>query len=416
MSSAPVKSTSRIEYLDYLRGVLMALGVVTHAGYVYAAGSTWRISDLNAQSIVFHWLIEFLHLFRLQSFFILSGFLFSLSATKNGVVPTFARRASRIGVPLAVVLLFINSAEVLVCQYLYRKPRGLPVYDLWQVNENQWLGHLWFLTYLLGFHILALLVGRIRDKFGVIPSVAGDSVAQYMVYVPLFAGVYEFVVRAATKLIPQIHTVFVGLSLFDWLLFLPFYAVGVIAGTNRKVGAELSKVRPQHLAMLAVFGWMLLWNPFSGSLAIVADRLAHVGLVWICCITCFYAFEKLCRVGGAVLGFIRKISEASYTIYLFHHITVIILAILILDMAWPVWLKFSVVLVVASTTSYALHWFVIRRFPLMAFLFNGVPLAESARQRDVRSLRSSTSAANGGTSMHVGMALRAESSGSQTPQ
>jgi glucans biosynthesis protein C len=370
------QNSTRLEYLDYLRGILMTLGIVTHSAFIYTVDGSWKISDPHAQSVVFDGIIHFLQLFRLPSFFILSGLLTAVSASRTPLHTICRKRITRIGIPLITTLFLVNTLEVQICQTFFTSNSS----SGW---GRGWIGHLWFLVYLIGYHAALTLIVGSDERLARFRSFVSDSFPKYLLFLPIIGGCYEIALRVLVKIIPMNHVELSGLNLFDWLVYLPFYAAGFIIGTNRALIAEFSNVRPLHVVTGLVSGLGLYFNPFSGAPGVVTDRFCHITLVWVCCIVCFAVFEHLCKQTS---GLIRFIAEASYTVYLLHHIIVIILGLLIMPADWPVFAKFGFVMIGAAVLTFGFHRVVVMHVPVVALLLNGVPLDAKPKQRTKRVL------------------------------
>jgi glucan biosynthesis protein C len=65
------------------------------------------------------------------------------------------------------------------------------------------------------------------------------------------------------------------------------------------------------------------------------------------------------------------LANASYTIYLFHHLTVILIAWWLTTIDLGIWLKFVIVMAATFALTLGVHMVVIRPVPLLTFLFNG---------------------------------------------
>ena len=65
------------------------------------------------------------------------------------------------------------------------------------------------------------------------------------------------------------------------------------------------------------------------------------------------------------------LSYASYSIYLFHHLVVIATATALLPLPLGGGVKFLIVLATASIVPLAIHHFLIRRYDVLGYLFNG---------------------------------------------
>src|SRR3546814_11438688 len=69
----------------------------------------------------------------------------------------------------------------------------------------------------------------------------------------------------------------------------------------------------------------------------------------------------------------RYLSDASYSIYLLHHLPVVVMASFLLPLALPAWCKFALVLVIASLFSLAAHHYLVRRHAPLRSLSHGNP-------------------------------------------
>ena len=158
--------------LDALRGGMMMLGIILHGATMYLASPppAMPITTDPNHSHVFDFLFDFIHSFRMPTFFVLAGFFTSLLVEKRGVWGTYKNRAKRILAPLLagmvtvlpLSMLFLvdftlsvkfGSHNVLPDQGELRKysqellAAGLPA-------DQVFLGHLWFLYYLCYFYLL----------------------------------------------------------------------------------------------------------------------------------------------------------------------------------------------------------------------------------------------------------------------
>ena len=86
----PQESQTRYHGLDALRGIAMMLGIVLHAALPYVEPYTWDDfstywpQDSDA-SFVIAVINDFIHSWRMPTFFILSGFFTHLVITRNSL-------------------------------------------------------------------------------------------------------------------------------------------------------------------------------------------------------------------------------------------------------------------------------------------------------------------------------------------
>jgi len=95
----PAKGPRRHD-LDALRAIAMLLGICLHAMMPYT-GEAWVIMD-NHASRFFFYLVGFIHGFRMQLFFLVSGFFTAMLASRGGPAGMLKNRAARILLPLGI--------------------------------------------------------------------------------------------------------------------------------------------------------------------------------------------------------------------------------------------------------------------------------------------------------------------------
>ena len=108
--------------LDALRGFAMLLGIALHAAMSFLGG-VWSVNDIRAGSEFFWWLVFGIHGFRMQLFFLLSGFFTSMVWKKRGLNELVWHRFKRIFLPLLICFVTIIplmnwvSEEAAVSEY-----------------------------------------------------------------------------------------------------------------------------------------------------------------------------------------------------------------------------------------------------------------------------------------------------------
>ena len=101
--SLPAPNSTRRHDLDALRAIAMLLGICLHAIAAYA-GILWVVMDSQQDGIFLKTLV-FIHGFRMQLFFLVSGFFTALLTSRYGSFGMLANRAARILLPFVVCVL-----------------------------------------------------------------------------------------------------------------------------------------------------------------------------------------------------------------------------------------------------------------------------------------------------------------------
>ncbi len=159
--------------LDALRGFMMMQGIVLHGALLYLANPPPAMpvpTDRN-NAAVFDLIFEFIHDFRMPTFFVLAGYFTALLVEKRGVKGTLKNRASRILFPLlAALVVILPVTGLLTLDFMLSVRFGTHdlIPDLPQLRAlgaeiaaktgerpgRVPIGHLWFLYYLCMFYLL----------------------------------------------------------------------------------------------------------------------------------------------------------------------------------------------------------------------------------------------------------------------
>jgi fucose 4-O-acetylase-like acetyltransferase len=195
---SPRLAASRDHALDALRAFAMLLGIGIHGLLAYTTEPVpfWCAHDVKT-SILADLYIFTVHDFRMQLFFLLSGYFAALTAGRRGVVALLKHRFVRVGVPLFVGLLTIQPLVQLMWLYGDEKALAVVSADLGyafdagrttaQMIDQHFLTgeflkyitpfHMWFLYYLLYFFAAAALWTALTQTL--VPEARRDAVADW---------------------------------------------------------------------------------------------------------------------------------------------------------------------------------------------------------------------------------------------
>ncbi|NNH38948.1 acyltransferase family protein [Acinetobacter terrae] len=143
---------TRLVGIDLLRAILIIVGVFYHASLVVAPIS-WVYASPHYNSYTIGLFFEFFHLFRMETFFLLSGFFSTLLLEKKGKAYYIENRKNRILIPSILLFLIIG-----IPQYYFL------IYD-GKFNYDSMISHFWFLQTLIAFiAIQYLYLNKINYK------------------------------------------------------------------------------------------------------------------------------------------------------------------------------------------------------------------------------------------------------------
>ncbi|MGY1522042.1 acyltransferase family protein [Luteimonas sp. A482] len=369
----------RLHELDAMRSVLMLLGVVLHAINPYGLDGDWLVADAS-RSPLLEALAVAIHAFRMPAFFVVAGY-FSMLLLGRQAPPVFLReRLRRTLLPALAVLLTFNLVQV-----WFLAPAA-PADGFWRgallpaLLCGDWLGHLWFLVDLA---LYCIALAALRPWLDARAGGQGRTLLAQPHALPVLLAAAALVPLAsamAAHLAPMLARQLAGLVNPQELLdHAPFFAIGCLlqvqpsllrrfscAGAGVWIGAGITWAALRHLP------------EGGGPAAAAVTILARTGLAWCLVRMLFAGFS---RWAGAPSPVFRYLSDASYSIYLFHHLCVVATASVLLSMPWAAPAKFGMVLAVAALVPLAMHHWLVRPHPTMRWLFNGRPRA-SALPRD----------------------------------
>ena len=161
----------RYHGLDFVRASAMLLGLVIHTSICFTTDSLRApFASGNYQGdIINDFACNFIHLFRMQLFFILAGFFANLVIKRKGLNYIFKERFRRIILPFLVGIFIFMPINFLVCNingFYSSTLDGLSIYEsfksllLWGAFSDReiypMIGfiHFWFVYYLIIFYVI----------------------------------------------------------------------------------------------------------------------------------------------------------------------------------------------------------------------------------------------------------------------
>lgn len=368
----------RYYYLDALRSLLMMLGVFYHAALMYSS-TRWRVVDVQNPA-AFDALVKFNACFRMPTFFIIAGFFAAMSLKRHGSIRFLRTRAVRLLLPALVASFTLNVLQRYLIGWL-AGGQGEPVLRfLKQIPQlfisGHLTGHLWFLYDLYLYYLLYLALAAVLWPFTPVateqqpPQQPGvwACINPTVVILPL-AALWILMMYCEIHYWEIYHRVF--LNTFEvsrsTQMFL-FFLFGTWLYRSRVLYEAFIRLRWWHLWLIALA--LLLRDEDPRRLDAPGMTQAYLqGLsVWIMCLLCF-AFAK--RGLDQPSRPWAYLSEASYTIYLFHQPFVVLLGNWLTHYHFTPYLKYPIVVGLTFAGTLAIHHFVILRIPLFRLLYNG---------------------------------------------
>lgn len=370
-------------YWDPLRALLMLLGIPYHASLLYSHALPWDIKDFGTSTLLSA-LGAALVTFRMPAFFLVAGYFSIMVIGKKGKTPWLRQRFLRLGVPFIVAVLLLGPSQLFLLQLASVAKGDIPADRLLENlpgllrPSERWIMHLWFLPALIVYSVLLagilFLAERpplayIRDWFS---SLRQRQKPLFFAALCILPVVWELLIYGSGLLAAKGGS---GLFLLyerasdPYARYLPFFLVGALLHRDRSL---FHRFRQTGLltgviavAAVATAVTLRLQHPFSNSaLLVLMSAIAAVA-------TSRLLIDLACRYFDRPHRLARRMTDASFTIYLFHHPLIYAFGTLFILIALPPVLEFAVIVAATTAAAYMLHQ-AIRLSPLALFLLNGI--------------------------------------------
>ncbi len=159
--------TQRYYGLDIVRSVAMLLGLVIHVSIFFMDGQAFWMRGEHVTDPFNEMIVEFIHLFRMQLFFLLAGFFAQMAIERKGLALFLKDRTKRILIPFVFALIFLiplmelvisasgqpsNLRRMLMDQSFMECAKNSVLYGLFSEkyhDDSISFWHYWFIYYML---------------------------------------------------------------------------------------------------------------------------------------------------------------------------------------------------------------------------------------------------------------------------
>lgn len=378
----PVNVTERLYYMDALRAFLMSYIVIVHAAAFI--GESWGANFRNAPVMV-----------SMGAFYVVSGLFTAYSLTKSPTMANFAKRFYFLLMPVVVLALLFNP----VANYALARIAGADMgfADFLRVGPPEglvpplgisWHMHLWFLIVLAFFTALYPLLSLVLKSAFFIKILDGlfkllrpdclrfFAIACAAALCQIFLrGVYFVTLEPYTTGTPMNHI------LVSTCQYLPLFMLGMALFFYKPLFNLFHKFYPVQFIVSAAA--LILAMSFGGELALhLGEAKGELLRRTAGAFACVYAtnalivlFAKFVARPGKVLNFL---SDASYTVYLFHLYILIAFFYFFYDHSGRQPGMFVLSILATYALCLALHKWLIAPFAVTRSLLNGKWPARSA--------------------------------------
>ena len=303
--------------LDELRAALMLIGVFWHAAAVLSPFAAFVYASPYHQSMALYASIYPEHLFRMEAFFMVSGFLAQMTLARKDKQVFWRARLKRVLVPLLLGCLGVNFV-LQVFGSIFMDYQWAH-YDLWR-----WVMHGWFLICLMVFATIDMLLPRgVFARMGLLPCLLVVTIG-WLGYAALFYWNGE-----SWNLGGDISTLY-NFFVLHGVQYYPFYFAGSLLYFHQDILDKISHRALWGLALLALVTTALtyvnglhFYEPFPPDTeGMILQRLNQMVSSGSIAFLLFWYFYHVQREANRV---VRYLINSAIVIYLVHHPLVIML-------------------------------------------------------------------------------------------
>lgn len=365
-------------FLDSIRAYLMLLGIPFHLSLIYSSHS-WAVNSANP-SFSLTVLNDFIHAFRMQVFFVISGYFSFMLFGRYERHKWLKVRLERVAIPLLSSIPLITLPQFFMLKYFTNKLDGWDTFSFYQkMNASVWelISHLWFLLTLSLLTCACFYLFRFMLPTKEQEDSANENKKISLGSISLIFILYALLYIVAHRLILNFEPKLLSNGLFNFvvmetLFYLPFFILGAYA--FKYVWLKeifLKPCLPAALGSLALLAAYML----NQSLLAQSDYMFDVDIL-IKSVLGILMTNVVFSFGHVLLNYhsprITYLVNASLFIYLVHHPLTLIYGAFITPYISNNLLGFLFGLVFVFTLAFALYE-LHKRIPLLRFLFSGKP-------------------------------------------
>ncbi len=349
----------------------MMLGIVLHAALSYflaesGYGVFWPQDD--QQSELSRYIFDFIHSWRMPTFFILAGFFAHLVLERRPTESFIKDRLRRIALPFLIfgsvmaAILPTIWTTALTRTFAFINPLEIPLAD-------QAIGHLWFIYHLIYIYVVLLAARWIAGKIGqplplcrVLLRVFVNRWQIPLIFLIAFIVLGQFIEDVDdTKLWP--------IGTFDFAYSIVPFLFGYGLYRRRELIERFAETR----FLIATLSAATIAFAIQESLQDLPedDPLGLVLLLATATATVCYSIGLIGlfqRVFTAQSNWIRWVADSSYWVYIVHLPVVLLVAYSMFELGWHAGLKFLIVCVVTGALGFLTYWLFVRYTPIGAML------------------------------------------------
>ncbi|EDF6656120.1 glucans biosynthesis protein MdoC [Salmonella enterica subsp. enterica serovar Newport] len=373
MSSVPAP---REYFLDSIRAWLMLLGIPFHISLIYSTHS-WHVNSAAPS----WWLTlfnDFIHAFRMQVFFVISGYFSYMLFLRYPLKHWWKVRVEHVGIPMLTAIPLLTLPQFILLQYVKEKTENWPTLSAYEkYNTLAWelISHLWFLLVLVILTTVSIGIFTWFQKRQETskPRPAAISLAKLSLIFFLLGVAYAAIRRIIFIVYPAILSDgMFNFIVMQTLFYVPFFILGALAFIHPDLKVRFTTPSRGCTLGAAVAFIAYLLNQRYGS----GDAWMYETESVITMVMGLWMVNVVFSLGHRLLNFqsarVTYFVNASLFIYLVHHPLTLFFGAYITPHISSNLIGFLCGLIFVMGIALILYEIHLR-IPLLKFLFSGKP-------------------------------------------
>jgi len=380
MSKIPAQ---REYFLDSIRAWLMLLGIPFHISLIYSS-HVWHVNSASPSwgLTLFN---DFIHSFRMQVFFVISGYFSYMLFLRYPVKRWWKVRVERVGIPMLTAIPLLTLPQFMMLQHVKGKTESwhtLSAYDKYNTLIWELISHLWFLLVLvvlttLGVWLFGVIQRRLKPGKFFTDIGMGKLTLLFLLLGVLYAALRRTLLIAWS---PILSDGLFNFTVMQTLFYVPFFLLGALTFIGPRLKDLFTTPSPACLLGSALAFCAYLLNQRYGS----GDAWMYETESVITMVMGLWMVNVVFSLGHRLLNFqssrVTYFVNASLFIYLVHHPLTLFYGAWITPHIHSNLLGFMtglVFVVGGALILYEVHL----RIPLLRFLFSGKPQQQPVKSQ-----------------------------------
>ncbi len=361
-------------FLDSIRAALMLLGVPFHVSLIYSS-QKWTVNS-PTDSLWLTLFNEFIHSFRMQVFFVISGYFSYMLYVRYQPLRWLKVRMERVGIPFLAAIPLITLPQFFMLKNLSDKFPDWPQLSLYQrYNTLVWelISHLWFLLVLLLLTASGMVLFAVVKKYHQRLSRLTLTWPRIFLALAVCICCWGVLRRVLLWQVPGLLSDgLFNIAVMQSLFYLPFFLLGAIAWVNPQAKPLFVHPNPAiWIGALLVFIAYHLNQQYSSGDGWLYELDAFISMAMGLCMLniCFSLGHRYLNNASSKVMYLVN---ASLFIYLVHHPLTLMFGLFLMPHIENNTLGFFTGLICVFGISFLLYEIHLR-IPLLRFLFSGKP-------------------------------------------